>query len=137
MKPGALCVDCLGLALVDCGRDKPNSESWGAMRIFVFFLSDKQPTILPTSRRPNFTKFEHNTSIGVVMNPFGTDFENCLVKGCFFAKKCKKKKFFQRLATSGRHNSAMTVDRQNSLPRSRYRKSSFHFYRRNQFKVIP
>jgi len=38
-------------------------------------------------RRPNFTKFEHNTSIGVAMNPFGTEFSR---KGSFFPKKCKK-----------------------------------------------
>jgi len=25
-------------------------------------------------RQPNFTKFEHNTSLGVAMNPFGTKF---------------------------------------------------------------
>ena len=25
-------------------------------------------------RRPNFKKFEHNTSFGVTMNPFGTEF---------------------------------------------------------------
>ena len=34
----------------------------------------KQRTILPISRRPNFTKCEHNTSIGIAMNPFGTEF---------------------------------------------------------------
>jgi len=40
----------------------------------VLFFSGKQCTILPTSRRPNFTKFEHNKSIGVAMNPFRTEF---------------------------------------------------------------
>jgi len=25
-------------------------------------------------RQPKFTRFEHNTSIGVAMNPFGTEF---------------------------------------------------------------
>jgi len=38
------------------------------------FLSGKQRTILPISRLPNFTKFEHNKSIGVAMNPFVTEF---------------------------------------------------------------
>jgi len=38
------------------------------------FFSGKQRTISPISRRPNFTKFEYNTSIGEAMNPFGTEF---------------------------------------------------------------
>jgi len=38
------------------------------------FLSGKQRTISPIFRWPNFTKFEHNTSIGVVMKTFGTEF---------------------------------------------------------------
>jgi len=38
------------------------------------FLSGKQRTISPISRRPNFTKFEHNTLIGEVMKTFGTEF---------------------------------------------------------------
>jgi len=42
---------------------------------FLFlFSSGKQRTILPISRRPNCTKFEHKTSIGEAMNPFGTEF---------------------------------------------------------------
>jgi len=40
----------------------------------ILFLSGKQRTILPISRRPNFTKYEHNTSIGEVMKTFGTEF---------------------------------------------------------------
>ena len=62
---------------------------------------------LSGSRRLNFTKFDHSTSIGVAMNPFG--FWNVPVRGRF-PKKCKKW-FSQRLATSGRHNSAMITDR--------------------------
>jgi len=38
--------------------------------ILLFFLSGKQRTI---SRRPNFTKFEHNTPIGVAMKTYGTE----------------------------------------------------------------
>jgi len=41
-----------------------------ASRNFVF-LSGKQRTI---SRQPNFTKFEHNTAIGVTMKTFGIEF---------------------------------------------------------------
>jgi len=56
----------------------------------LFFLSGKQPTILPISLRPNFTKFEHNTSIGVVMNSVGTECsENFPIRGRF-SKKAQK-----------------------------------------------
>jgi len=41
--------------------------------LFLFWLG-KQRTILPVSHPPNFTKFEHNTSIGVTMKTFGTQF---------------------------------------------------------------
>jgi len=70
MKPG---VHCLGLSLAHFGRNAPSSESWRARRNFAF-LSGKKPTILPISRRPNFTKFEHNMLIAVVMNHVGTEF---------------------------------------------------------------
>jgi len=66
-------VHSLGLALADFGRDLRSSENWRAKQNFVFFLSDKQRTILLIFRRPNFSKFEHNTSLGVHMNPFGTE----------------------------------------------------------------
>jgi len=55
-------------------------EIWSTVATFretgeiLFFLSGKQRTMLPISRRPNFTKFEHNTSIGVAINPLGTEF---------------------------------------------------------------
>jgi len=73
MKSGALGVHCRGLTLADIGRDPRSSDSWRARRK-VEFLSDKQRTISPISRRPNFTKFEYNTSIGVAMKTFGTEF---------------------------------------------------------------
>ena len=41
---------------------------------FCYFLSGKQRTILPISCGASFMKFEHKTSIGVAMNPFGTEF---------------------------------------------------------------
>jgi len=65
------------------------------------------------------------------------NFENFPVRGRFF-QKMQKLKLFQHLATSGRHNSAMITDRRKfSTKWSLYWMSSFHFYRRNQFKVIP
>jgi len=59
------------------------------------FLSGKQHTILPISRRPDFTKFEHNTSIGVVVKTFGTE-ENFPVRDRF-SKKRKNLNFFNVL----------------------------------------
>ena len=100
----------------------------------MFFLSGKQPTISPISRRPIFTKFKHNMSIGEAANPFGTEFRKFYRKGSFFPKKRKEMNlFFKRLGISGRHNSAMIIDRR-KLPND---PSSFHFYRWNQFIVIP
>ena len=67
------------------------------------FLSGKQSTILTIPRQPNFTKFEHNMTISVAMKH-----ANFPVKGQFFPKRNQKcGNFFQRLATSGHHNSAM------------------------------
>jgi len=56
-----------------------------------FFLSGKQRSILAISRRPNYTKFEHNTSIGVAMKTFETEFRKFYRKGSFFFKKVKAK----------------------------------------------
>jgi len=61
-------------------------------------------------RQPNFTKFERNTSIGVAMNLLGTEFLKFSHKGSFYQKNAKNENF-QRLATLGRHNSAMIIDR--------------------------
>jgi len=54
-------------------RDPRSSESWRSEENFVS-LSGKQRTILLIFPQPNFMKFEHNTSIGVAMNLFGTEF---------------------------------------------------------------
>jgi len=66
-------VNCRALALEDIGRDPHSSGSWRARWKFLFSLG-KQHTISPISHRPNFfTKFQHNTLIGVVMKTFGTE----------------------------------------------------------------
>jgi len=67
-----------------------------------FCQDGKQRTILPISRQPNFTKFEHNTSIGVEINPFGTEFGKFSSRGRFF-KKTQKMIFFNVL----RHQAAI------------------------------
>jgi len=102
----------------------------------ILFLSRKQRTISPISRRPNFTKFQHNTSIGVAIKISEQNFENFILRGRFseIAKKWKNLRF----ATLGRHNSAMITDRRKFTTKiTLYGISSFHFYRWNQFKVIP
>jgi len=62
-----------GLALADFGHDPRSAVAKaGEPGEILFFLSGKQRTISPISRRPNFTKFEHNKSIGIAMKTFGT-----------------------------------------------------------------
>ena len=90
-----------------------SSESWRARRIF---LSSKQRTILTISHQPNVTKLENNTSIGVMMNSFGTEFWQFSHKGYFFQKMQKNLKFFQGIATSGCHNSQLLQINGNLLP---------------------
>jgi len=72
-----LWVHSPGLAVADFGRDPRSSESWRVRRNFVF-LSDKQRTILLIFRRPNFRKFEHNTSTDVATKPQKFEFFNAL-----------------------------------------------------------
>jgi len=78
------------------GRSWARSARAGELGEILLFLTGKQRTILPISRRPNFTKFEHNTSIGEAMNPFGTEFENLPVRGRFFQKNAKNLAFFAK-----------------------------------------
>jgi len=61
--------------MADFGRDLLSSESESSREPgeILFFLSRKQHRILPISLQPNFTKFEHNMSIAVAMNCFGTE----------------------------------------------------------------
>ena len=64
IKSGVLWVHFSGLPLADFGCNPHSSGSWRARR---FFLSGKQHMILLVFCRSNFTKCEHNTSIGVTM----------------------------------------------------------------------
>jgi len=58
--------------------------------LVVFALLGKQRTILPNSCRPNITKFEHKTSTGVTMNPFGTEVWKFASKLSIFWTKTSK-----------------------------------------------
>jgi len=107
MKSGEFWVHCRELVSADFGRDLRTSKSWRARR--NSFLLGKQRTILPISRPPNVTKFEHKTSIGVAMNSVGTEFWQFSRMRSFFQKA--QNRIFPSLATSGRHNSLMITDR--------------------------
>jgi len=69
--------------MTDFGRDPHIGERRSTCR---FFLSCKQGGISPTSGRPNFTKFAHNTCFCVHINPFATKFSKSFHKGSFFPK---------------------------------------------------
>ena len=58
MKSGALWVHCWGWPLQILGAIHEVATVWEAGEII--FWSTKQRMILPTSRRTNFTKLEHN-----------------------------------------------------------------------------
>ena len=74
--------------MADFGRDLRSSESGRARRNF-FFLSGKKRTTLPISRRPNLTKFKHNTSIRVALNSVGKEFGKFCGNRSFFQKNSK------------------------------------------------
>ena len=60
VKSGALRAHFWKLALADFGHDSSSSDSLRGSRNFVFVLVTYICTILPISRRTNFTTFEHN-----------------------------------------------------------------------------
>jgi len=69
----------------------------------------------------------NTTQIGAAMNPFGTEFWQFFRSGRF-SNTPKKWNFFQHLATSGHHNSAVITDRWKFITKiAIYRMSSLHF----------
>ena len=71
----------------------------------VLFLSSKQCTISSIFRRPNFTKFEHNTSIGVTIKTFvTTEFWKFYRKG----RSSKKRKTVSKIFNVLRLQTAIT-----------------------------
>jgi len=136
MKSEALWIHSRGLALVDFGRDPRSGESWTAMRNFVFFcqVSNTQFYRFPVgqiSRNLNTTGRPVSRWI-LSEQTFG----NFPVMGRFFRQNLKNLRIFQCLATSGRHNSAMNIDRRKYIAKWSLYGESFHFYRWTQFKVI-
>jgi len=105
MKSGALWVFCRGLALADFGCDPRSIATAGEPGKILFFLSDKQLTISLISRRPIFTKLEHNTSIGVAMKTFRTEFWKFYRKASFFHRE---RKIFSKLFNVLRLQAAIT-----------------------------
>ena len=129
MKSGAVWVHCLRLALADFGRNPRSSKSWTARWNCVFCQVSNawfhRFPIVHISQNLNTTRCLVWRWILLEQN-----FENFPVRG-HFNKKCKKKEiFFQRLATSGRHNSAMIIDRWKFINKwSLYGKPCLYFYR--------
>jgi len=79
------------------GAIRAVSTAWEPAEFLFFFRPDKQLTISTISRRPNFTKFGHKTSIAVAMKTSGTDFWKFYHNGSVFQKKFLEN--FYRLAT--------------------------------------
>ena len=97
--------------------------------------------ISPIFCRKNFTTFEWTQQRRSVKRwkLSEQNFENFTIRRLFFFEKTQKLLTkFPGLATSGRHNSAMITDRRKFTSKlTLYGMSSFHFYRWNQFIVIP
>ena len=97
--------------------------------LFFFCEVSNARTTSPISHPPNFTKFQHNTSICVAMNSVRTEFWKFSHKGSFFQKMQKFRKNFQHLPTSGRRNFMKIIDWQKFTTKiSLYGMSSFHFF---------
>jgi len=94
MKSRRLWVHCRGLARAEFRCYPRRSDSCRTKRNL---LSGKQRTISPIFRRPNFTKFEHNTSIGKAMTTFGTEFKKNYHKTSLFQKNAK---IYNKISTS-------------------------------------
>jgi len=109
MKFGALRECCLELSLTYFwarSAQKRERES-----VPKFFLSGEQRAISPTSGRPNFTKFAHNTCFRVRVNPFTKHLWKFASKGSFCQKGHKVREHRQRLPTSDRDFSEMNTNR--------------------------
>jgi len=112
MDSRALSVHCWGWTWQISDAIRSVATAWEPGEIlFCFFLSGKQRTISPISRRRNFTKFGHKTLIGVAIKLLKQIFNKFTVKGPSSQKTQTFLNIFWRLATSGRHNSAMIIHR--------------------------
>jgi len=110
MKSEAIWERSRELALADFGRDPRSTERWRAGEIL--FFGQVQHTI---SRGPNFTKCERNTSIGVTINSFGTEFWKFSPNGSFFDSKIWKF-FFNVLRIHAAITPQWLQINENSLP---------------------
>jgi len=103
------------------------------------FLSCKQRTISSIYRGPNFTKFEHNTSIAITMKTFGREFWKFYRKGSFLRIMQKMSKNFNvlRLQAAITPQLLQNAERQFTTKIAIYGISGFCFCHWNQFKIIP
>jgi len=114
-----------------------SARSYASAEYWIHFRSCIVITIFIDFCQLNLTKFEHNTTVCRDESLWNRILK-IFCKGSFFQKNAKKSIFFQRIATSGRHNSTVIIDRRKFITNwSLYGISSFHFCRWNQlFKVI-
>jgi len=108
MKSGRMWAKCWGLALTDSGRDPRSSDSLSGSRSFVFFCQVNNAWFHRFPVEQILRHLNTTTSIGDAVKTFETEFWKFYHKGSFSKKNAK-------IATSGRHNSAVITDVENSL----------------------
>ena len=133
MKSGTFWVHCQELAFADFGHDLHSSDSWRAKQFFCQVSNTRFHWFPECQISRNL-----NTSIGVAMKTFRTQFWQFYHKGSFFHKLQKFLKNFQRFASSGIHNTALIIGQWKFTTKcSHCGTSRFHFYCWNQYKIIP
>jgi len=137
MKSGEIWVHCWGWPWQISEPIRAVATA-GEPCVILRFLSSKQCMISSISCQPNFTKFKHNMSIAAAMKTSGTEFWKIYRKGVVFFQKIQKiLKNILRLATSGRHNSAVIRDRRKFTTKTVAGFLVSIFIVVIQFKVIP
>jgi len=134
MKSGALWVHCPGLSLTDFGRDLRSSEIWIARRIFCQVSNARFYRFIVGQISRNFNTPRRSVKRWMLSEQ---NFETFPAR-VRFSKKTQK---FEILFNVLWLQEAITLQwlqiDGNLLPVSLYGMSSFHFYRWNQFKIIP
>ena len=114
---GTVWAKCCGLYLANFGRDPLSSDSLRESRSFGFCpLNNARFHRFPVEKK--LRHFNTTTSLSEAVKTFGTKVWKFYRKESFFQKKTQTLLTkFPRLATSGRHNSAM-INAGNSLNQS-------------------
>jgi len=126
------------LALADFRRDPRSSNSLRGRRNFDFFCQVDNAQLRRFLAGQITRNFNTTTSIGDVVKTFGRESWTFYRKGLFFKKTQNFLSKFQRLATSGRHNSAMITNRRKFTTKwSLYGMSIFLFTAGINLKSFP